>query len=227
METYVLGDIHGAFRALEQVLERSPFRPGIDRLIQLGDVADGWPDTPQCVERLLSIPNSIWLQGNHDWWTAEWLATRLPPEDLDQGWYTQGGQATYEAYQRSPPEQLGRHFTAFFGQQLPYFEDEDNNLYVHAGYDPTAPITQQEPYDLIWSRDLWENGWEALGYTEGFIGHTPTWSWSTEPARRTNVWNIDQGAGYAGRLSMLNVRTKEFVQSDEVPGLYPGVKGRG
>jgi serine/threonine protein phosphatase 1 len=226
MEIYVIGDIHGAFRALEQVLERSPFRPGIDRLIQLGDVADGWPDTPECVERLLSIPNSIWLQGNHDWWTAEWLATHAAPDGINHSWYSQGGRATYQAYQRGPREQLERHFTAFFGQQLPYFEDEQNNLYVHAGYDPTRPITQQEPFDLIWTRDLWLGGWEALGYTECFIGHTPTWPDSPVPTRRANVWNLDQGAGYSGRLSMLNVRTKEFVQSDPVPGLYPGVKGR-
>lgn len=41
MATYVLGDIHGAFKALEQVLARSPFEPLEDRLIFLGDVADG------------------------------------------------------------------------------------------------------------------------------------------------------------------------------------------
>ncbi|SHJ07199.1 serine/threonine protein phosphatase 1 [Hymenobacter daecheongensis DSM 21074] len=226
METYVLGDIHGAFRALEQVLARSPFRPGLDRLIQLGDVADGWPDTPECVERLLSIPNSIWVQGNHDWWTAEWLTSRLPPAKLSPTWLSQGGQATYEAYQRGPQEQLSRHQSAFFGRQLLYFEDEANNLYLHAGYDPTQPISQQKPAELLWTRELWLNGWEALGYTECYIGHTPTWPESAVPRQQANVWNIDQGAGYGGRLTMLNVRTKEFVQSDPVPELYPGVKGR-
>jgi serine/threonine protein phosphatase 1 len=84
METYVIGDIHSAARALDQVLARSPFRPGIDRLIQLGDMADGWPETPACVERLLRIPHSIWLQGNHDWWAAEWLSTQLPLPNVNQ-----------------------------------------------------------------------------------------------------------------------------------------------
>jgi len=226
METYVLGDIHGAFRALEQVLERSPFRPGLDRLIQLGDVADGWPDTPQCVERLLGIPNSIWIQGNHDWWTAGWLATRRPPAEADPTWYAQGGQATYEAYQPLPPETTDRHLRTFFGQQLPYFEDEHYNLYLHASYDSAQLIARQEPFDLLWARDLWEDGQEATGYHECFIGHTPTLPASTVPCHRRNVWNVDQGAGFAGRLSMLNVRTKEFVQSDLVPALYPGVRGR-
>jgi serine/threonine protein phosphatase 1 len=226
METYVLGDIHGAYRALEQVLERSPFRPGIDRLIQIGDVADGWPETPECVELLLSIPNSIWLQGNHDWWTAEWLATQPKLPNIDMTWYTQGGRATYNAYQRVPHEYIRRHFLYFFGEQRAFFEDEHHNLYVHGGYDPEYTIESQEPFDLIWNRDLWQLGEIARGYSSCFIGHTPTWPGSNMPVQRANVWNVDQGAAYGGRLTMMNVRTKEYVQSDVVKGLYPGVKGR-
>ena len=224
METYVLGDIHGAYRALRQVLERSPFRPGLDRLIHLGDVADGWPETPECVELLLSIPNSIWLQGNHDWWTAEWMATEVPLEQAYRIWLRQGGEATYMAYQRGPKEQIQKHFQAFFAHQRPYFEDESGNLYVHGGYDPTVSITKQEPFDLIWNRDLWRYSQKARGYKECFIGHTPTIPESKVPCQRANVWNLDQGAAYSGRLSLMNVRTKEFVQSDVVQELYPGVK---
>jgi serine/threonine protein phosphatase 1 len=226
METYVIGDIHGAVRALDQVLERSPFRPGIDRLIQLGDVSDGWPDTPACVERLLSIPNSIWLQGNHDWWTCEWLATQLPLIDINIAWYRQGGQATYTAYKQLPREERTRHFHSFFGEQLPYFVDEQNNLYVHAGYDPRQPIVIQDPYDLIWTRDLWHGNQAATAYNECFIGHTPTLRYSSIPCHMHNVWNVDQGAAYGGKLTMMNVRTKAFVQSDYTRDLYPGIRGR-
>ena len=226
METYVLGDIHGAARALDQVLERSPFRSGIDRLIHLGDVADGWPETPACVERLLGIPNSIWLQGNHDWWAAEWLSTQPALRDVNQNWYRQGGQATYLAYRQLPAVERDRHFHHFFGEQQPYFEDEAGNLYVHAGYDPARPIAAQDPHDLIWTRDLWQGNQGATGYHECFIGHTSTWPDKKVPCHRRNVWNIDQGAGYHGRLSLLNVRTKTFVQSDPVPELYPGIQGR-
>lgn len=226
METYVLGDIHGAFRALEQVLERSPFRPGIDRLVQIGDVSDGWPETPQCVERLLSIPNSIWLQGNHDWWTTEWLTSQPTPTRLNMTWYTQGGKATYDAYQFLPKEFIQQHLKEFFQQQRPYFEDEHHNLYVHGGYDSEYPIEAQAPFDLIWNRDLWSTGEIAHGYPACFIGHTPTWPESDVPVQRANVWNVDQGAAYGGRLTMMNVRTKKYVQSDTVRKLYPGVKGR-
>ncbi|KUG09587.1 metallophosphoesterase [Solirubrum puertoriconensis] len=226
METYVLGDIHGAYRALVQVLERSPFRPGVDRLIHLGDVADGWPETPACVELLLSIPNSIWLQGNHDAWAAEWLASGASPDEVNMSWFLQGGKATYDAYLQGPTERPQQHYQAFFAQQRPYFEDDLGNLYVHAGYNPKQPVAEQPTRDLIWTRDLWRQHQQALGYQECFIGHTPTWPDSPVPTQRANVWNLDQGAAYGGRLSLLNVRTKAFVQSDVVRELYPGVKGR-
>ncbi len=221
----MLGDIHGAFRALEQVLDRSPFRPGIDRLIHLGDVADGRPETPACVERLLNIPNSIWVQGNHDWWTQEWMAARPPLDQVNWFWYRVGGQATYEAYLRGELADIDRHHTAFFRRQRPYFEDEHQNLYVHAGYDPTRPIAEQDSYQLMWSRELWAQGAEAQGYQECFVGHTPTWPNSPVPCARANVWNLDQGACTEGRLTLLNGRTKAFVQSDVVTALYPEING--
>ncbi len=47
-KTFVIGDIHGAYRALRQCLERSTFDFEKDRLICLGDVCDGWPETKAC-----------------------------------------------------------------------------------------------------------------------------------------------------------------------------------
>jgi serine/threonine protein phosphatase 1 len=41
-----------------------------------------------------------------------------------------------------------------------------------------------------------------------------------------NVWNIDTGAGFHGKLTALDISTKEFWQSDPVPALYPNEKGR-
>ena len=42
MRTFVMGDIHGASKTLRQRLERAPLHREKDRLIQLGDAADGF-----------------------------------------------------------------------------------------------------------------------------------------------------------------------------------------
>jgi serine/threonine protein phosphatase 1 len=44
--------------------------------------------------------------------------------------------------------------------------------------------------------------------------------------QRCNVWNIDTGAAFQGKISALDIATKEFRQSDGVAQLYPGEKGR-
>ena len=41
-----------------------------------------------------------------------------------------------------------------------------------------------------------------------------------------NVWNIDTGAAFKGKMSAINLVTKEVFQSDHLPALYPNEKGR-
>jgi serine/threonine protein phosphatase 1 len=68
MRTFVMGDIHGAYKALLQCLERVSFDKDKDSLIQLGDVADGFEQVYDCVEELLKIRNLVAMKGNHDEW---------------------------------------------------------------------------------------------------------------------------------------------------------------
>ena len=41
-----------------------------------------------------------------------------------------------------------------------------------------------------------------------------------------NIWNIDTGAAFKGSLTIMDVDTKEFWQSEPLPNLYPNEKGR-
>src|SRR4051812_15465598 len=97
---FVMGDIHGACRALRQCLERSTFDYNEDQLIFLGDVADGWPETKDCVEELLKIKNLVFIFGNHDFWTLEWMETG----HADDIWLSQGGDATVKSYRDGVPK---------------------------------------------------------------------------------------------------------------------------
>jgi serine/threonine protein phosphatase 1 len=54
-------------------------------------------------------------------------------------------------------------------------------------------------------------------YNEVYIGHTPTINLgSTLPLTFLEITNIDTGACYGGKLSLLNIDTKELYQSDVV-----------
>ena len=100
MKTYVIGDIHGAYKAMMQCFERSGFNSGIDRLICLGDVCDRGPEVSRVFDELLNIDRLVYILGNHDYWAKEWFTTGKIP-DL---WYYQGGRTTVQSYPRGMPQ---------------------------------------------------------------------------------------------------------------------------
>jgi serine/threonine protein phosphatase 1 len=64
-------------------------------------------------------------------------------------------------------------------------------------------------------------------YDEIYIGHTPvTQIGETIPVKKATVWNIDTGAAFLGSLTIMDIDTKEFWQSDSLPSLYSNEKGR-
>jgi serine/threonine protein phosphatase 1 len=64
-------------------------------------------------------------------------------------------------------------------------------------------------------------------YSEIFIGHTPvTQIGKTNPVHFSGVWNVDTGAAFKGKLTLMDVDSKEFFQSDSLPDLYPDENGR-
>jgi serine/threonine protein phosphatase 1 len=93
-----------------------------------------------------------------------------------------------------------------------------------------------------WDRTLWEMALtmdkrirkdsklypkRLLLFHEIFIGHTPTLYYDvTVPMQGCNVWNVDTGAAFYGKLSVLDADTKDYWQSDTVQQLYPAERGR-
>lgn len=52
--TFAIGDIHGGFKALKQVLERANVTEN-DKLIFLGDYVDGWNESSQVIQFLIEL----------------------------------------------------------------------------------------------------------------------------------------------------------------------------
>jgi len=75
MNKYVIGDIHGNYRALRQCLERVQFNYDKDILISLGDLCDRNTETREVFNELLKIKNFKMVIGNHDQWMIEWSET--------------------------------------------------------------------------------------------------------------------------------------------------------
>lgn len=265
---FVIGDIHGAHIPLKQCLERSGFDKENDLLITLGDICDGWPYVYECVEELLTIKDRIDLVGNHDEWFGCFLKTGLHPDN-----WRQGGKGTAVSYLRNctkpedlydggnlfriQPKDIPASHRQFFEKQSLYYKDDENRLFIHAGFnrhESLSEIKSYNPESFFWDRKLWG---EALGskglqklkykerFSEIFIGHTETTNWTTREIKTINgivlpygepitepmfadiLINVDTGAGSRGKLTIMDIDTKKYWQSDPVNDIYGPYKPRG
>lgn len=241
--TLVIGDIHGGLRALHQILERAKVTTS-DTLIFLGDYVDGWSQSPQVLDFLIDLgkkQNCIFIRGNHDELLLDWLTGNTENFDVKM-WFKHGGEATVTAYSQVSGLQKLAHIE-FLKSLQNYHLDSQNRLFIHAGFTNMNGVGfEYFPKLFYWDRTLWETAL-ALDvtikkdskfypkrftlYNEIYIGHTPiTRIGETVPIQKACVWNIDTGAAFLGSLTILDVDTKEFWQSEPLPNLYPTEKGR-
>ena len=240
MRTLVIGDIHGGLHALHQIMERAAVTKK-DNLIFLGDYVDGWSQSPQVIDFLIKLDkthNCVFIRGNHD----ELLRTWLDESKDNLLWYKHGGEATVLAYAAVSAATKLKHIE-FLHALADYHLDDDNRLFIHAGFTNMNGIDfEYFPKLFYWDRTLWETALaldksmkiDDLGYPKRFtlykeiyIGHTPvTRIAKTTPVQMACVWNIDTGAAFKGPLTIMDVDTKEFWQSEPLPSLYPSEKGR-
>lgn len=240
MRTLAIGDIHGGLKALIQLLNSLGIKDE-DKLIFMGDYVDGWSESAQVIQFLIELSEKfecIFIKGNHDVWCEEWLRNG----EVNPTWYMHGGKETMESYEGFSNEQKKQHLQ-FFENLKMYHIDAENRLFLHAGFTSMHGV-EKEVFQttLYFDRTLWEMALtmdkrieknselypkRLTHYNEIYIGHTPTINYGEyEPMNAINVWNIDTGAAFFGKLSAINIDTKEIFQSDIVKDLYPDEKGR-
>jgi len=240
MRTLAIGDIHGGLNALNQVLERAAVTAK-DTLIFLGDYVDGWSESAQVIDRLIQLSQTntcVFIKGNHDVWCEQWLADGT----INDIWYLHGGKETIESYEGYNEDQKKAHLN-FFEYMPLYHVDEATRLFLHAGFTSMHGVERETHRETFYyDRTLWEMALimdkrieknselypnRLKHYKEIYIGHTPTIRFHKyEPMRAINVWNVDTGAAFTGKLSAIDIDTKEVFQSDSLPILYPNEMGR-
>ena len=250
--TFVLGDLHGNAKGLQQLLDAVEFDYDNDTLIQLGDIADGWSETSECVDILLKVKNLISIRGNHDVWVHDWFIHG----DQPMLWTQQGGKATIDSYIRTGKLKDPKH-KEFWLNQKDWYIDEQNRLFIHAGWDykmkpeelEVGSVSDRTLFELQasyrvnagsiakechWDRSLLmgamssrlsQSPFKATSqFKEVYLGHTATKDHSVH--QFGNLWNMDSGSGWYGRLSIMDIDTKEITYAGYSKDLYPNEKGR-
>jgi len=238
--TLVIGDIHGGLKALQQIFKKAVVTAA-DKLIFLGDYVDGWSESAAVMDYMMQLDKTnecIFIKGNHDVWCEDWLRT----DKGDSTWLVHGGAETVESYEGVSHVKKLEHLNFF--ERMPYYHiDEQKRLFIHADFTSMhGPEKEFHSSNFSWDRTLWEMALTMDNrikkdsiffpkrlklFTAIYIGHTPTLYYNeTTPMHACNVWNMDTGAAFTGKLSMMDIDSQDYWQSDPVCDLYPGEDGR-
>lgn len=205
---FAVGDIHGSFDQLQDLIQKIPIDFATDTLVFIGDYIDRGPGSVEVVDYLLDlkkrVPEVIFLKGNHEDMLEKYL------DGTDRFTYLlNGGQNTLDCYLRKTHSTNNYPIPAdhleFFRSLRLYYETEDY-IFVHAGLRPKVPLADQESEDLLWIRDKFIYSKYDFGKPVVF-GHTPL----EKPLVDRNKIGIDTGAVYGNALTCVQLPDTVFI----------------
>lgn len=165
-----IGDIHGCGHALEAVIHEINPQPE-DTIISLGDVIDYGRESNMVLDILMGLKsktNLIAIQGNHE----EMLLNSFDNPKVKDMWLIAGGVSTLNSYKFCGDlDVIPEHHLEFIRTFVPYYETDDQ-IFLHANYDPELDLDEQLPHVLRWT--LLEPD-DAAPHKSGkrvFMGHT-------------------------------------------------------
>jgi hypothetical protein len=159
-----IGDVHGCFDELQELVELSGVRVGVDPILLTGDLIAKGPKPFEVLRWVRSTPQVWTVRGNHDQRVVEAIRKRegkplqsiVPPYDLHPH--------DHVAASLSPEERT-------WLSSLPLVIALPNlpppHLLVHAGLVPGLPLEEQSPFLLMNLRNVTEEGVGLKGKKEG------------------------------------------------------------
>lgn len=200
--TIVVGDIHGCFDELTDLLDLLKLQPD-DRLIAVGDLIVKGPKNREVLDLLISDSRWSSVVGNHD----RKIRQKLRGEPV---------RLTTEQRQALKQLQSNPQKYADFLSSLPYTIDLGSHLVVHAGVRPGVALDKQMAADMTEIRTMGADPerrrgvpWYAVyrGPQTILFGHWP----AKAPRRAAYAIGLDTGCVYGQRLTAYVVESGEFV----------------
>lgn len=200
--TIIVGDIHGCFDELAELLDRAALRDD-DRVVSVGDLVTKGEKSREVLDLFMADARLDAVLGNHD------LALLR---------YWRGESHTLKSAQRKTAAELedGKERYARYFDSLPLMIDLGSHLVVHAGVRPGVPLEAQTADDLTALRTLGADRashegtpWYEVYRGEKTIlfGHWP----ASAPRRGECAIGLDTGCVYGYELTAYVVETGEFI----------------
>jgi serine/threonine protein phosphatase 1 len=216
MLTHVIGDVHGCYRELCELLDA--LAPASDdRLIFVGDLVVRGPENAKVVQLFLDgeLSHATVLLGNNE--------VKLRP--------TLEGDPTYAVpavhFALSQLRNAGILDAALeLFESFPLYADLGETAVVHAGVRPGVALAEQRPDDLIKIKTIDDQADSPMWYEHYsgpqriVFGHHVL----RDPLVLPHAIGIDTGCVYGGRLTALTLETETItsVRAAETYYRHPG-----
>jgi len=200
--TIVVGDIHGCFDELTDLLDLIKLQKD-DRVVAVGDLITKGPKDREVLDLFISDGRFSSVVGNHDRAIRQKLRgepVRLTKEERQTLVGLEADRERYAAYLRS----------------MPFTIDLDSYLVVHAGVRPGVALDAQMASDMTEIRTMgaypsrrrgvpWYRVYR--GPQTILFGHWP----AKTPRRGPNAIGLDTACVYGGCLTAFIIDTEETV----------------
>jgi len=232
---YVLSDIHGNECRFNSIMKQINLQSE-DTLYILGDVIDRHPSGIRLLRKIMAMPNTKMLLGNHEYMMLRALGYPYDPydptielirEDATEHWYRNGGKVTHDHWKRIRK--------SLREEMIQYLLDLPLNIDVEVNGKPyklvhgapmdeymNYPGSQSPIHFAVWKR--WRRYDTFSGDFTMIFGHTPTKHYQDDVPMKLWYGNrmigIDCGSGYPedlpeGRLACLRLDDGKVFYSEE------------
>lgn len=212
---FAIGDIHGCFSSLKELIENKIQLQKSDKLVLLGDYIDRGPDSKKVLDYIIDLQNNdydiVTLCGNHELM----LLDAYNNEVTMSKWIQNGGSETLKSFEINSLKDLESKYLNFFNNLKLYFE-LDEYLFVHAGFNDELENPFVDKYSMLWKSK--ERYFNSLLKDRTIIhGHSPVSLNITlnQIANNSKVINIDGGCVYSnahlGNLVALEINSSSIL----------------
>lgn len=207
---FAVGDVHGCYEKLAELIDKIDIDPDKDTLVFIGDYIDRGKESREVVDYIIKlkkwIKNIVCLMGNHEFMFMNYC------QGIDELLFMEnGGLQTLLSYDQpeiwserkaSIPE---NHKQFFSSLEDKYVTEE--YIFVHAGLRPGISLERQDKEDMLWIRREFINSTYDFG-KKVIFGHTPM----SRPLIEKNKIGIDTGAVYGGKLTCVKLPDMDLYQ---------------
>ncbi|AMM44799.1 putative metallophosphoesterase [Bacillus phage SP-15] len=216
----VISDIHGEYDMFVRLLDKVKYNPQTCQLMLLGDFVDKGPKSREVIELVMKLVagGAKASLGNHELSFLRWLQG-------DRSRFHSSTSSTFRSYVYTSGN-ARRKYTRFeldegrryilkrykhhvnFLKSLPYYFEDDEHVYVHAGFDSSSDDWRKNTKtdDFVWIRERFYNNptneekITVFGHTKCRRLHD-----SDDPWFDGDKIGIDGGASEQGQLNCLEI----------------------